>query len=308
MKYLTVNDVCSLWGVSQQFVRRLCKEGRIPGAEQTDDGWLIPEGTEKPGRKPRTQTTRKAPQPKTVLTPFAKRIVYQRTKNNHYGVYEYIQVNLTYSSNRMASNRLTRNEVEEVYRTNKISTSFEPVKVDDIIETINHFSAVKYIIDNITAPVSQALIKKLHRLLTYGTYADRKEIIRSGEYRQEQSKIGVSPKDINSRMNALIKDYESQAATLARILDFHVRFEKIHPFEDYNGRVGRLIMIKECLRYGIDPFIIDDKHRGSYNRGIASWGGDRELLTSVALDAQKRFQGKMEICKLFQYARNPSTE
>ena len=147
MKYLTVNDVCSLWGVSQQFVRRLCKEGRIPGAEQTDDGWLIPEGTEKPGRKPRTQTTRKAPQPKTVLTPFAKRIVYQRTKNNHYGVYEYIQVNLTYSSNRMASNRLTRNEVEEVYRTNKISTSFEPVKVDDIIETINHFSAVKYIID-----------------------------------------------------------------------------------------------------------------------------------------------------------------
>jgi hypothetical protein len=145
MKYLTVNDVCSLWGVSQQFVRRLCKEGRIPGAEQTDDGWLIPEGTEKPGRKPRTQTTRKAPQPKTVLTPFAKRIVYQRTKNNHYGVYEYIQVNLTYSSNRMASNRLTRNEVEEVYRTNKISTSFEPVKVDDIIETINHFSAVKYI-------------------------------------------------------------------------------------------------------------------------------------------------------------------
>ena len=146
MKYLTVNDVCSLWGVSQQFVRRLCKEGRIPGAEQTDDGWLIPEGTEKPGRKPRTQTTRKAPQPKTVLTPFAKRIVYQRTKNNHYGVYEYIQVNLTYSSNRMASNRLTRNEVEEVYRTNKISTSFEPVKVDDIIETSTHFRCIDEII------------------------------------------------------------------------------------------------------------------------------------------------------------------
>ena len=310
MKYLTVNDVCSLWGVSQQFVRRLCKEGRIPGAEQSDDGWLIPEGTEKPGRKPRTQTTRKAPQPKTVLTPFAKRIVYQRTKNNHYGVYEYIQVNLTYSSNRMASNRLTRNEVEEVYRTNKISTSFEPVKVDDIIETINHFSAVKYIVDNITAPVSQALIKKLHRLLTYGTYADRKEIIRSGEYRQEQSKIGVSPKDINSRINALIKDYESQAATLARILDFHVRFEKIHPFEDYNGRLGRLLMFKECLRKDVMPFIIDDKRRRQYLDGLKAWDTDRLPFMEVAAATQERFAAMVDQRKLGEYRRgnygNPS--
>lgn len=306
MNYLTVNDVCSLWGVSQQFVRRLCKEGRIPGAEQSDDGWLIPEGTEKPGRKQRTQTTRKPPQPKTPLTPFAKRVLYQRTKNNHYGIYEYIQVNLAYSSNRMASNRMTRNEVEEVYRTNKISTSFEPVKVDDIIETINHFSAVRYIVDNITAPVSQTLIKKIHRILTYGTYADRKEVIRSGEYRQELSKIGIHPKDINAKINALINDYENHTITIERLVDFHVRFERIHPFEDYNGRVGRLIMMKECLRHNVDPFIIDDKRRSVYNRGIECWNKDRAILMATVLDAQKRFQGKMEICKLFQYARNPS--
>ena len=249
MKFLSVNDVCSLWGVSQQFVRRLCRDGRIPGAQQTEDGWLIPEGTDKPERKERIQTTRKPPQPKTTLTPFAKKVVYQKARNNHYGIYEYIQLNLAYSSNRMASNRMTRNEIEEVYRTNKISTSFEPVKVDDIIEVINHFSAVRYLIDNITAPISQVLIKKIHRLLTYGTYADRKETIHSGEYRQQVADLGVAPKDINNKLASLIKEYEGHPVNMDRILDFHVRFEKIHPFEDYNGRVGRLIMMKECLRY-----------------------------------------------------------
>ena len=308
MKFLSVNDVCSLWGVSQQFVRRLCREGRIPGAQQTEDGWLIPEGTDKPERKERTQTTRKPPQPKTTLTPFAKKVVYQKERNNHYGIYEYIQLNLAYSSNRMASNRMTRNEIEEVYRTNKISTSFEPVKVDDIIEVINHFSAVRYLVDNITVPISQVLIKKLHRLLTYGTYADRKETIHSGEYRQLATDLGVAPKDINNKLASLIKEYEGHPVNMDQILGFHVRFEKIHPFEDYNGRVGRLIMMKECLRYGIDPFIIDDKRRAAYYRGINAWKGDPDQLRTVALEAQRRFQGKMEICKLFQYARYPSGE
>jgi fido (protein-threonine AMPylation protein) len=308
MKFLSVNDVCSLWGVSQQFVRRLCREGRIPGAQQTEDGWLIPEDTDKPVRKERTQTTRKSPQPKTTLTPFAKKVVYQKERNNHYGIYEYIQLNLAYSSNRMASNRMTRNEIEEVYRTNKISTSFEPVKVDDIIEVINHFTAVRYLVDNITAPISQVLIKKLHRLLTYGTYADRKETIHSGEYRQQVADLGVAPKDINNKLAVLIREYEGHPVNMDRILDFHVRFVKIHPFEDYNGRVGRLIMMKECLRYGIDPFIIDDKRRAAYYRGINAWKGDPDQLRTVALEAQRRFQGKMEICKLFQYARSPGTE
>ena len=232
-------------------------------------------------------------------------MVYQRNKNNHYGIYEYIQVNLTYSSNRMASNRLTRNEVEEVYRTNKISTTFEPVKVDDIIETINHFAAVRYIVDNISAPLTQAFIKKLHHILTYGTYVDRKENLRPGEFRLSKSKIGVPHKDIIPALSALLKEYEKGAVDMERILDFHVRFEQIRTFEDYNGRVGRLVMMKECLRHGIDPFIIDDKRRGAYNRGIAAWSEDHQPLMSVSLEAQKRFQGKMELCALFQYARYP---
>jgi hypothetical protein len=277
-------------------VRKYCEQGRIEGLIQAGNIWVIPANTKRPTEikvegKP--------------LTAFAKRVVYQRNKNNHYGIYEYIQVYLTYSSNRMASNRLTRNEVEEVYRTNKISTTFEPVKVDDIIETINHFAAVRYIVDNISAPLTQAFIKKLHHILTYGTYADRKENLRPGEFRLSKSKIGVPHKDIIPALSALLKEYEKGAVDMERILDSHVRIEQIRPFEDYNGRVGRLIMMKECLRHGIDPFIIDDKRRGAYNRGIAAWNEDHEPLMSVSLEAQKRFQGKMELCALFHYARYP---
>ena len=298
---LTTKEISEAWNISERMVRRFCVDGRIPEAKLENGTWMIPSGTAKPKRKPKEKTA----DPKENLTAFAKRVVYQRSKNNHYGIYEYIQVNLTYSSNRMASNRLTRNEVEEVYRTNKITTTFEPVKVDDIIETINHFAAVRYVVDNISAPLTQAFIKKLHHILTYGTYADRKENLRPGEFRLSQSKIGVPHKDILPALSPLLKEYEKGAVDMERILDFHVSFAQIRPFEDYNGRFGRLVMMKECLRHGIYPFIIDDKRRGAYNRGIAAWSEDHEPLMFVSLEAQKRFQGKMELCALFQYARYP---
>ena len=304
MDFMTTKEASDFWNVSERMVRLYCTEGRIPGAEPNDNGWLIPVGTPKPLRK----VVEKRNPPKPNLSAFAKRVVYQRGKNNHFGIYEYIQINLTYSSNRMASNRLTRNEVEEVYRTNKISTSFEPVKVDDIIETINHFSAVRYIVDTIETPITRTYVKRLHQILTYGTYADRKEKIHSGEFRTETDKLGIPVKDIDSALLRLMNDYEKKPVNFDRVLEFHANFERIHPFEDYNGRIGRLIIMKECLRYGIDPFIIDDKHRGAYNRGITNWNVDHNQLKSVALEAQKRFQGKMALCNLFQYARYPSDE
>mgnify|MGYP003306209370 CR=1 FL=1 len=304
MKLCTAKETAERWNVSERLVRRLYTEGRIPEAVHENGVLMIPASATKPKRKPIEKKAESAPN----LTAFAKRVVYQRSKNNHYGIYEYIQVNLTYSSNRMASNRLTRNEVEEVYRTNKISTTFEPVKVDDVIETINHFAAVRYVVDSISAPLTQAFIKKLHHILTYGTYADRKENLHPGEYRTSTSKIGVKPKEISSKLATIIKNYESGAVNLEKILDFHVRLEKIRPFVDYNGRLGRLVMMKECLRYGIDPFVIDDKRRGAYIRGIEEWETNQSQLILVTLEAQKRFQGKMELCNLFQYARYPSVE
>ena len=201
----------------------------------------------------------------------------------------------------MASSRLIKTQVLEMYRTHKISKSFEATKIDDIIEVINHFICVQHMVDTINAPLTQVLIKKYHQLLTYGTFADRQVKINSGEFRTTANKLGIAPENISASLSELIKDYERRPTNLERILDFHVKFEKIHPFDDYNGRVGRIIMMKECLRYGIDPFIIDDKHRGGYNRGIVQWRSDPHILLTVVTTAQERLQGQMEVCKRMQY-------
>ena len=301
MKLLTIKEISEKWGLSERTIRKLCTEERIPEAELIRGIWMIPEDAYKPERKP-TQKQEKQTAP---LSPLARQVISQRRRNTPYGIYEHIQVYLTYSSNRMASNRLTKKAVEEIYRKNSITTSFEPAKVDDIIETSNHFEAVRYIIDNIEAELTPVFIQHLHQILTYGTYADRKAKLQPGEFRQSASKKGLAAEKIHTEVTSLCKNYEKSAATLERILDFHVRLEQIRPFEDYNGRVGRLIIMKECLRHGVDPFVIDDKRRGAYNRGIAAWSEDHEPLMSVSLDAQKRFQGKMELCALFQYARYP---
>ena len=305
MNFCSVRETAEKWGVSERFVRKLCKEGRIENVVWDEKTWLIPSGIEKPERKKyERKTEENALNPD--LSEYAKRIVRQRIKNNHYGIYEYIQLNLTYSSNRMASNRLTRNEVEEIYRTNKITSSFEPAKVDDIIETINHFAAVRFVIDNITEPLTGVMIRKLHHILTYGTYADRKEKIRPGEYRVSKTDIGVPAKEITGAVTAMIREYEKGLITLNRILDFHVRFERIRPFEDYNGRLGRLIMLKECLRHEIDPFIIDDKRRNLYMRGILSWDDDPKIFRELAQGAQARLRGKWDLFRLMEYCRPPS--
>ena len=294
MNYITAKDIALRWDISERMVRKYCTQNRIKNAYVDNGIWYIPEETTKPKREKKKIVV--AP-----LPPLAKKIQYQRKKNNHFGIYEYIQVNLAYSSNRMASNRLTRTQVLEMYRTHKISKSFEATKIDDIIEVINHFICVQHMVDTVNAPLSQVLIRKYHEMLTYGTYADRQHKLGCGKFRTTRNKLGVDPGEISNALSELIGNYEKQPANLEKILDFHVKFEKIHPFDDYNGRVGRIIMMKECLRYGIDPFIIDDKHRGAYNRGIAQWRSDPYILLAVATTAQERLQGQMEVCKLMEY-------
>jgi hypothetical protein len=284
------------WDVTIQLVRRYCKDGKVPNAVLTEQGWMIPEGTLKPGTELKKETP---------PTPLVKKILYQRERNNHFGIYEYIQVDLAYSSSRMASNRLTRQQVEEIYRTNRISPAFEATKVDDIVEIMNHFICMRYVVDNVTSPLTVSFVKQVHHFLTYGTYADQNHKTGVGEFRIKPDKLGFPPQQINKAVADLIKGYERKAAKLEQILAFHVQFERIHPFDDYNGRVGRILMVKECLRYGIDPFIIDDKRRGAYNRGIAQWDTDPEILQKVVYEAQKRFQNKLDTCRLMQYHRPP---
>ena len=296
MKFYSANETAVIWDISGAMVRRYCKEGKVPGAVQTEQGWMIPEGTPKPG----AQMVRETPP-----TPLVKKILYQRERNNHFGIYEYIQVDLAYSSSRMASNRLTRQQVEEIYRTNRISPAFEATKVDDIVEIMNHFICMRYVVDNVTAPLTVSFVKQVHHFLTYGTSADQNHTTGVGEFRIKPDKLGIPPQQINKAMADLIKGYERKAAKLEQILAFHVQFERIHPFDDYNGRVGRILMVKECLRYGIDPFFIDDKRRGAYNRGIAQWDTDPDILQKVVCEAQKRFQNKLDTCRLMQYHRPP---
>ena len=303
MKFYTSKEAANQWGVSEQLVRRYCREKRVEGAVFQDDCWLIPEDTEKPGPLTRKEREREEELPRLL-----KRILYQKARNNHYGIYEYLQVNLAYSSSRMASNRLTRQQVLDIYRTGKLCRNFEETKIDDIIEILCHFEAASQMLDTVMEPLTQSYVKKLHYRLTYGTMADRRHKLSIGTYRRLPAKLPkvqtTAPDAIPKALGALIKDYEREPATLERILDFHVKFERIHPFADYNGRTGRLLMVKECLRYGIDPFILDDKRRGEYHRGLASWEADPAMLTETVLAAQKRFQEKMETCRLMEYCRD----
>ena len=214
---------------------------------------------------------------------------------------------MAYSSNRMASNRLTRQEVVMIHRTHKVSPSFEPMKVDDILETVNHINATDYILKTCLDPLSPEYIKKIHVLLTYGTFFDWRKEYGVGTFRNKPIKahgiMASSPSMILKDLRKLTLEYEKVPADLHKILDFHVRLERIRPFIDYNGRVGRLIMLKECLRQQIDPFIIDDKRRIDYSHGIAIWDEDPSLLTNTVLHAQKRFQDQMDTCSKFQYER-----
>ena len=299
MDYISAKEASVLWNITDQMIRRHCRNGRIPGAIQRDGTWYVPADAKKPTKlKPDI-----VPIPKLV-----KQLQRQRTKKIYHGLFDYIQVNFCYSSNRLASNRLMLNQVEEIYKKGKVSVGFEPIKVDDLIEAYNHLACVNYIIDTATAWLSQTYIRKLHSMIGYGTIAERKLLFHPGEYRRDNCILGKSkttpPKNIGSQMSALIAEYESlDKVELSQILDFHVRFERIHPFADGNGRIGRLLMFKECLRHEITPFILDDKRRSEYLKGIREWDMDKSTLFTPCLEAQARFQAQIDLQKLQEYAQ-----
>jgi len=299
MDYISAKEASVLWSITDQMIRRHCRNGRIPGAVQRDGTWYVPADAKKPTKlKPDI-----APVPKLV-----KQLQRQRIKKIYHGLFDYIQVNFCYSSNRLASNRLMLNQVEEIYKKGKVSVGFEPIKVDDLIEAYNHLACVSYIIDTATARLSQTYIRKLHAMISYGTMAERKLLFYPGEYRRDTCTLGKTkttpPKNIGSQMSALISEYESlDKVELSQILDFHVRFERIHPFADGNGRLGRLLMFKECLRQEITPFILDDKRRTEYLKGIREWDMDKTTLFTPCLEAQARFQAQIDLQKLQEYAQ-----
>ena len=297
MQYLSTREMAEKWGVSMTLIKRLCNQGRIVGAVYKDGVWRIPEDAIRVERTVLEYTE------EPELPELAKKLQNQKKKRNFHGLYDFVVIDFTYSSSRMASCRLTRGQVESVFRKGKIRESFEPMKVSDVIEVLNHIHCVNYILDHVMEPLTQKFIRKLHEILMTGTVDAYRQQVRPGEYRTVTSRsrdrelLPVSR--INSSLTALIRDYEHLTEIERnQILDFHVRFEEIFPFEDGNGRVGRLIMFKECLRHGIMPFIIDDKRRSRYLRGIKEWHDDRFEMIDVVMEAQDRFEDQIELQRL----------
>ena len=297
MQYLSTRETAEKWGVSMTLIKRLCNQGRIVGAVYKDGVWRIPEDAVRVERT----VLEYAEEPE--MPELAKKLQNQKKKRNFHGLYDFVVIDLTYSSSRMASCRLTRQQVETIFRKGKIRESFEPLKVSDVIEVLNHIHCVNYILDHVMEPLTQKFIRKIHEILMTGTVDAYRQQVRPGEYRTVTSR----PRDrellpvsrINSGLTELIRNYEHQTEIERnQILDFHVRFEEIFPFEDGNGRVGRLIMFKECLRHGIMPFIIDDKRRSRYLRGIKEWHDDRFEMIDVVMEAQDRFEAQIELQRL----------
>ena len=303
MEYITVKEAADKWNTSVQIVRRLCRQERIPGIVQSDGAWLIPEDAKKPERAEYTVSET------AELPPLAKKLVRQKKKKNFHGLYDYVQTDLTYSSCRMASNRLTRGQVETIFKKGKVSVSFEPMKVSDLVEVLNHCVCVDYILDHVEEPLSQKFIKHLHYQLTFGTVDDRRKKVTPGQYRTKNSyrkEPFMSPSDrISDKLKALVAEYESlEEVDRREILDFHVRFERIFPFEDCNGRIGRLIMFKECLRHEVMPFILDDKRRSRYLEGIREWDDDPGILAEVVMEAQSRFDAQIQLQNLAEHRQS----
>lgn len=264
MKYLSVADMAKKWNLSERSVRNYCAKGRVVGANLMGKTWQIPENAEKPER-----ISQKKDQSLTLLD------ILQEEKRSRYsgGIYHKTQIDLTYNSNHIEGSRLTHDQTRYIFETNTIGVQDEALNVDDVIETINHFRCIDLMIDCANEVLSEKFIKELHFTLKSGTSDSRKEWFAVGNYKKMPNEVGgmetALPEEVADKMKNLLIEYRNKKEkTFDDILDFHVKFERIHPFQDGNGRVGRLIMFKECLKYNIVPFIIDESLKMYYYRGL----------------------------------------
>lgn len=209
------------------------------------------------------------------------------------GLYHETQVRLTYNSNRIEGSKLSEDQTRLIFETNTIGAE-EGVPVDDIIETSNHFRAIDYVIDCAEEPLTEELIKKLHKILKTGTKDSYVSWFNVGDYKQKANVVGGNETTPPSKVAAVIKkllaDYEKKKVGISDIIEFHYNFEKIHPFQDGNGRVGRLICFKECLQFNIVPFIIEDSKKSFYYRGLKEWNTEKGYLTDTCLDGQDTYK------------------
>lgn len=285
MKYLSVSDFAQKWGLTNRSVRKYCADGKIPGAFLTGKTWNIPEDSQKPLRQ-----KRKSSKPKTLLDILKE----QKESKLSGGIYHKIQIDLTYNSNHIEGSRLTHDQTRYIFETNTIGMTNQSLNIDDIIETSNHFKCIDSIIDNARYELSEKYIKELHQILKSGTSDSRKDWFAVGEYKKLPNEVGgmetVVPERVHEEVRKLLTSYHAKKElSINDIIEFHVNFERIHPFQDGNGRIGRLIMFKECLKNNITPFIIDEEHKLYYYRGLKEWDIEKGFLVDTCMSAQDNF-------------------
>lgn len=286
MSYLSAAEAAKKWGVSERSVRNYCAQGRVEGAILVGKTWKVPENAEKP-----TRLNKHTDMPKSLL----EVLRVEKAAKLHGGIYHKIQIELTYNSNHIEGSRLTHDQTRYIFETNTIGITDTTVNVDDVVETANHFRCIDMIIDHASYAPSEAFIKQLHAVLKSGTTDSRQDWFAVGEYKRLPNEVGgretTAPEKVAAEMKKLLAEYNAiKEKTFDDLLNFHYRFELIHPFQDGNGRVGRLLLFKECLRNNIVPFIIDEELKLYYYRGLKEWEHERGYLRDTCLAAQDKFK------------------
>ena len=293
MKYISVSEFADRHGISERTARNYCSQGKIEGAYLVGKTWNIPENAEIPPRKSKTKRV-----PHLLQT-----LREQQQMKMKGGIYHRTQIDLTYNSNHIEGSCLTHDQTRFIFETNTIGFEGESIRVDDIIETANHFRCIDIIIDKAEEKLTESLIKELHTILKTGTSDSRKDWFAVGEYKRLPNEVGGNettlPENVHKEMKSLLKEYNTKKQkSIEDIIDLHQRFESIHPFQDGNGRVGRLIMFKECLANNIVPFIITDDLKMFYYRGLREWNHIKGYLLDTCLTAQDNYKAILKYFKI----------
>lgn len=293
MKYISVSEFAQRYGVSERTARNYCSQGKIEGAYLVGKTWNIPEDAQLPSRRSKSRK----------VSPLLQTLREQQQMHVKGGIYHHTQIDLTYNSNHIEGSRLTHDQTRYIFETNTIGLEGESIRVDDIMETVNHFRCIDLIIERAEVKLTETLIKELHLILKAGTSYSRKEWFAVGEYKRLPNEVGgretTAPENVHREIKALLKEYNSKKTKrFEDIVDLHQRFESIHPFQDGNGRVGRLIMFKECLANGHVPFIITEELKLFYYRGLREWDNVREYLLDTCLTAQDNYKVLLDYFKI----------
>lgn len=293
MEYISVIQFAEKYGISERTARNYCAQGKIEGAFLIGKTWNIPADAVLPKRKAA----------KKKLSPLLITLREQKVSRLKGSIYHRTQIDLTYNSNHIEGSKLTHDQTRYIFETNTIGITDQTVNVDDILETVNHFRCIDFIIDHAEERLTEKFIKHLHLLLKSGTSDSRKDWFAVGDYKRLPNEVGgqetCPPEDVHKELKTLLTDYyHNRQQTFENILNFHVRFEQIHPFQDGNGRVGRLLMFKECLANNIVPFIITDELKMYYYRGLREWGHINGYLTDTCLAAQDQYKDLLEYFKI----------